>query len=138
MKKEGKYYWLIAVAMIILSGIFFWPKADEKNDAGKIQTVSFCGTKYQAPVIILEGVNVIQRIAEIATEQDRQQAGQDMCNLIRQTNPNELVVSVAEEIYAPGNYTVHLNSHLFHLNSYGMISRPGEHGLDVGWGRWRE
>ena len=71
-------YSTLLVLGLILLVMFLWQLRD-RNDKAVYEAVNFCGTEYQVEQILINGVDIIKRIAEIATE-ERSEYGQTILN----------------------------------------------------------
>lgn len=120
-----KYIWFLIAAGLIF--IIFLSRSGEQSD-NKVayEIVNFCGTEYQAPIIIIDGVDMIKRIAEAASAE----ANQETCQQIVGANKHKLKVDYSKNY---SFYSISLNGYLFEYEiGRTMIVRPGEHGVE-GW-----
>jgi len=100
----------------------------------ELEEVVFCGVPYKAKQIYINDVNVVQRIAEIASEKEVD----EVCREITKTPPKTILDITIKDGGDNRSYSMHINGHLFNLNyidTYGMfIDRPALHGFEP-WGK---
>lgn len=122
---------IILIIVVAIVGAIWWVQSakQEPRLSSEYETVNFCGREYEAPVIVIDGVHIIKRIAEAASAEE----GGETCREIISAGPEDLAVSFEEHVYSPDWYSLHLNGYLFEYGKgHTMIVRPGPHGIE-GW-----
>ncbi|HEY4476470.1 MAG TPA: hypothetical protein VJB69_00550 [Candidatus Paceibacterota bacterium] len=127
-----KSVWLLIAVGLLIFIIFLLRAEKQLDNEAMHEIVNFCGIEYQAPIIIVNGVDVVKRIAEAASTEKNQET----CKEIVGANKSKLTVvfrDFQEGGARSGVYSIHLNGYLFLFEEERtMIARPGEHGIE-GW-----
>lgn len=126
--RNAKFIWLV-VGVIVILGIFLL-RSQKQTDEIVYETVNFCGTEYQVEKIVIAGVDIIKRIAEVASAEKNQET----CKNIISADPQNLKISITER---PNLDSLHLNGYLFDIDlKRRIIMRPGEHGIEDWTSLW--
>lgn len=126
LKPRGFILLLVAVTLVLV--VVSLPRAEEGNT--DYHNVYLCGSKYEVPRIVVDGVVIITRIAEVASAEEEQET----CKQIFGANRYELDAKYSRD---DDFHTITLNGYWFgYEEGRAMIVRLGEHGID-GWARLR-
>lgn len=114
--------------LMAVIAIIFYLHRSESGDAS-LRKVSFCEHEYVAPLVLVEGRDVIARVAAMASADP----SNGMCDAFHRYATDDLL-DTDINLGSDGNYMVSIDSHLFFIDTKRMvIMRAGyEDVVDLG------